>query len=89
MYQFVVIPRYLHNDDVIWQHPVRDIRHPGRRKSYRMSSFLSFVTVNRSRSSRPASLVPRIELRQFACGCSDSRPEDSSPVGAEEGRAAS
>ena len=89
MYLSAAIRRYLRNDDVIWRRPVRDIRRPDRRKSYRTSSFLSFVTVDRSRSSRPASPVPRTELRRFACGCSDSRLGDSSPVGAEEGRAAS
>lgn len=86
MYQFVTIRRCLHNDDVIWPRLVRDIRRPGRRKSCRTLSFLSFVTVDRLRSSRPASPVPRIEPRRSACGCSDSRPGDSSPVDAEGGR---
>lgn len=89
VYPSVAIHRYLHNDDVIWQRLIRDIRRPGRRKSYRTLSFLSFVTVDRSRSSRPVSPVPRTEPHRFACGCSDSRPGDSLPVGAEEGRAAS
>lgn len=83
MYQFVAIRRCLRNDDVIWPRPVRDIRRPGRRKSYRTLSFLSFVTVDRLRSSRLASPVPRTEPRRSACGCSDSRPGDSSPVDAE------
>lgn len=89
MYQFVAIHRCLRNDDVIWPHPVRDIRRPGRRKSYRTLSFLSFVTVDRLRSSRLASPVPRTEPRRSACGCSDSRPGDSSLVDAEEERAGS
>lgn len=87
MYQFVMIRRCHHNDDVIWPRLVRDIRRPGHRKSYRTLSFLSFVTVDHLRSSRLASPVPRIEPRRSACGCNDSRPGDSSPVDAEEGRA--
>jgi len=89
VYQFVATRRCLRNDDVIWQRPVRDIRRPGRRKSYHMLSFLSFVTVDRLRSLRLASPVPRTEPRRSACGCNDSRPGDSSLVDAEGERAGS
>jgi len=84
-----MIRRYRRNDDVTWPRPARDTRRPGRRKSYHTLSFLSFVTVDRSHSSRPASPVPRTEPHRSACGCSDSPPGDSSPVDAAEGRAAS
>lgn len=71
---------YRRNDDVTSRRRARGTRRPGRRKSYRTSSFLSFVAGDRSRSSRPESPVPRIGPRRFACGCSGSPRGDSSLV---------
>lgn len=72
------------NGDAISPRPVRDTRRLDRRKLCRTSNFLSFATVDRSRSSPPESQVRRIAPRPFAYGYNDSQPVSSLLSYAEE-----